>query len=109
MFEMGYFSGAKEQVPAGWGAVDEDKEFPRLASRDPKTSETPDEAEADTTMGTANSPSDVGSDEANEADALQPATTRMNEESSDEDEIIPNNNTTRVCFPLLFLGWKSQP
>jgi ubiquitin carboxyl-terminal hydrolase 4/11/15 len=102
MFELGYFSGSKEQVPAGWGAVDEDKEYPRLSSRDPKPFESIEEPMQDTTMGNGASPSDAGSDDSNEADAPL-APTRMTEESSDEEDIIPNNNTTRVCSVLNFL------
>lgn len=87
MFTLGYFSGAKELIPSGWNVVDEDKNYPSLASRAPQTEELRDDSPDgfEVTSGRA------GSDSSTEDD--QPRTndfsgqTRMNDESSDEDEL----------------------
>lgn len=105
MFDLSYFTGTKELVPVGWGSVDEDKEYPKLSSRDPRLLSNMDEDEAvhdGLSMANGRMPSDHNSD-ADEGDAPQlVGPTRMTEESSDEDENFPGNNITTVCpsFPI---------
>ncbi len=107
MFELSYFTGTKELVPVGWGTVDEDKDYPKLSSRDPQvlhTMEEDDQPQESFPIANGRSQSDASSD-VDEDDAPQlVAPTRMNEESSDEDELALSSNITRVCFiSLAFL------
>jgi hypothetical protein len=107
MFQLKYFTGTKELVPAGWGSVDEDKEYPLLSSRSPQVLETheDDQTEDDFPMSTGNRrvTSDAGSSDIEEEDdAPQLAPTQMNEESSDDDELAPNSNLTRVRLILIY-------
>jgi ubiquitin carboxyl-terminal hydrolase 4/11/15 len=103
LFELSYFTSAKELLPVGWGSVDEDKDYPKLASRDPqflRSMREDDHTQDDYTMPNGRAESEVSSD-AEEDDAPQLVEpTRMNEESSDEDEpAAPAPNISRV-IPL---------
>ena len=100
MFELCYFS-SNELVPAGWQAVDEDKNFPRISSRAPQQSEDSG-YDHDMTNGRA------ASESSNEDDSFShgnySSITRMNDddEESDEDELAPAPVVSRVspgpCF-----------
>lgn len=83
MFSMGYFVGQKEYIPTGWHTVDEDKTYPSLSSRNPYL---PQGVESSSTSGYEVSVSQAGSDTSEVGFA---SNTRMNDESSDEDEDIP--------------------
>jgi ubiquitin carboxyl-terminal hydrolase 4/11/15 len=99
MFELCYFS-TNEFVPAGWQAVDEDKSFPRISSRNPQLHQV-DEPEDDHDMTNGR----AASESSNEDDRFHPetfsSTTRMNEESSDEDELAAAP-VSRVCPATAF-------
>jgi hypothetical protein len=88
LFDLGYFQGVKELVPTGWGQVDDEKTYPTLASRNPQLQQTI-EDESSTEYDMANG--QTGSESSNEDDPFHrdafSSTTRMNEESSDEDEL----------------------
>jgi ubiquitin carboxyl-terminal hydrolase 4/11 len=104
MFDLSYFTGTKELVPVGWGSVDEDKEYPKLSSRDPRLLNYMDEDETlhdGLSMVNGRIPSDDNSD-ADEEDAPQlVGPTRMADESSDEGETFPANSITTVCPCIL--------
>jgi hypothetical protein len=100
LFELSYFTSAKELVPVGWGSVDEDKDYPKLSSRDPQVLHSMQEdghAQDDYAMLNGRTQSE-GTSDAEEDDAPQlVAPTRMTEESSDEDEpAAPAPNISRV-------------
>ncbi len=109
LFELSYFTSAKELVPVGWGSVDEDKDYPKLSSRDPQVlySMQDEQTQDDYAMPNGRTQSEASSD-AEEDDApqlIEP--TRMNEESSDEDgPAAPAPNISRVrplpLFDLVF-------
>lgn len=97
LFELGYFTSKKEVVPTGWGVVDEEKLYPRLSSRIPVVQdavEVGDEASHGFASNNLQG-SDGESSEDDIGDIPQLAPTRMNEESSDDDDLAPN---TRVCL-----------
>jgi ubiquitin carboxyl-terminal hydrolase 4/11/15 len=103
---LSYFTSAKELVPVGWGSVDEDKDYPKLSSRDPQVLNSMQEdnhAQDDYAMPNGRTQSEATSD-AEEDDAPQlVAPTRMTEESSDEDEpAAPAPNISRVRSFSLF-------
>jgi ubiquitin carboxyl-terminal hydrolase 4/11/15 len=105
LFELSYFTSAKELVPVGWGSVDEDKDYPKLSSRDPQVLNSMQEdnnAQDDYAMPNGRTQSEATSD-VEEDDAPQLAPTRMTEESSDEDEpAAPAPNISRVRSFSLF-------
>lgn len=85
-FNMGYFAGSKEMVPTGWHTVDEDKMYPYLSSRNPQLAQSLDTSSMSGYEASNGRAGSEGSEENFHAGA---ANTRMNEESSDEDEEIP--------------------
>jgi ubiquitin carboxyl-terminal hydrolase 4/11/15 len=98
IFELSYFGNNKEVIPSGWSVVDEEKRFPRLSTRLPVVHEAVEVDDDEQTNGFApnfNQRSDGESSEDDISDTPQLAPTRMNEESSDEDDLAPN---TRVCL-----------
>lgn len=97
LFELSYFSSKKEVVPTGWGVVDEEKLYPRLSSRIPVVQDAVEVDDEASDGFASNNPqrSDGESSEDDIGDIPQLAPTRMNEESSDDDDLAPN---TRVCF-----------
>jgi ubiquitin carboxyl-terminal hydrolase 4/11 len=92
MFEIGFFAGSKEMIPSGWNVVDEDKVYPSISSRNPQVYQPIDED-----SGNGFEDGRAGSESSEEG--LYPSngtsngfssTTRMVEETSDEEEdIIP--------------------
>jgi hypothetical protein len=108
LFQLNYFTGSKELVPVGWGTVDEDKTFPSLASRLPKTldpvsddEDQYDQAENIYSAHVTSTSSEAGSTDVEENNAPQITQTRMNEESSDEDELSSIGHINRVrLLPL---------
>jgi ubiquitin carboxyl-terminal hydrolase 4/11 len=103
LFELSYFGGNKELVPSGWNMVDEDKKFPLLSTRAPILREAVEAVEVDDEQAhsfvSTSLQSDSESSEEDVEDIPQLAPTRMNEESSDDDDVGPN---TRVCRLLLY-------
>jgi ubiquitin carboxyl-terminal hydrolase 4/11/15 len=92
MFELGFFSGSKEMIPSGWNVVDEDKTYPKVSSRNPQVYQRIDE-------DSGNGFEDGRAGSESSEDGLYPSngnnnafstTTRMVDETSDEDEdVIP--------------------
>jgi ubiquitin carboxyl-terminal hydrolase 4/11/15 len=104
MFELCYFS-TNEFVPAGWQAVDEDKNFPRLSSRNPQLHQA-DELDDDHDMTSRRAASESSNEDSSFHQPNYSSTTRMNDESSDEDELAPAP-VSRVSPIPAFYG--SQP
>lgn len=94
LFELSYFRGNNELVPTGWNVLNEDKKYPLLSTRAPIRREAVevDDKQAHSFVST-NLQSDAESSEEDVEDIPQLAPTRMNEESSDDDDAGPN---TRV-------------
>ena len=87
LFDLCYFSG-KELIPTGWNVLDEDKAYPRLASRKPQVSQNADELEDDFDMANGRAGSDSSNEDSDPRIGTELSTTRMaDEEESDEDEI----------------------
>jgi ubiquitin carboxyl-terminal hydrolase 4/11/15 len=103
---MGYFVGSKEIVPTGWHTVDEDKTYPPLSSRKP---ELPQDTSSMSGYEVSNGRAGSEGSEMDSLNADGSANTRMNEESSDEDEDIPAIATTRVSLNHFYVHTESQP
>ncbi|PVH82524.1 UCH-domain-containing protein [Cadophora sp. DSE1049] len=97
LFSLSYFSNGKEMIPIGWTTVDEDKTYPSLASRIlPQDSDSVDGSDA------AGSP--TGSESSNGISGP----TRMNDESSEEDDDnIPAMAAAPQVLPVRPAGPKS--
>jgi ubiquitin carboxyl-terminal hydrolase 4/11 len=104
LFDLKYFTGTKELVPAGWGSVDVDKDYPLLSSRNPQIPEAQvdnqEEDEFSTLNGHNQATSEVDSSDVEEDDVPQLAPTRMNDESSDDEPAL-NSSITRVCLIII--------
>ena len=91
MFILGYFSTQKELVPTGWNAIDEDKEYPTLASRNPQLPQAyEDESETDLDITSRR----AGSEGSNDDDSghnysFEPSRTRMAQESEEDEPTVP--------------------
>ncbi|OBT99530.2 CSN-associated deubiquitinating enzyme Ubp12 [Pseudogymnoascus verrucosus] len=98
LFELSYFSSKKEVVPTGWGVVDEEKLYPRLSSRIPVVQDAVEVDDEASDGFASNNPqrSDGESSEDDIGDIPQLAPTRMNEESSDDDDLAPNTRVLPV-------------
>lgn len=95
-FNIGYFAGSKEMVPTGWHTVDEDKTYPYLSSRNPQLAQSHDTSSMSGYEASNGRAGSEGSEDNFHAGA---ANTRMNDESSDEDEEIPAIAKPRVSQP----------
>ncbi|KFX89047.1 hypothetical protein O988_08786 [Pseudogymnoascus sp. VKM F-3808] len=98
LFELSYFASKKDVVPTGWGVVDEEKIYPRLSTRIPVVQEAV-EVDEEQSNGFASNNlqgSDGESSEDDIGNIPQLAPTRMNEESSDEDDLAPNTRVLPV-------------
>jgi ubiquitin carboxyl-terminal hydrolase 4/11/15 len=98
MFDLGYFTGPPETVPTGWSEVDEDRVYPTLASRNPqlrRNEDTESSNEFDRTSIRAGS--EISNDDDEHPSNTMSSVTRMNEESSEEDE---DPIRTRVSVPI---------
>lgn len=91
---MQYYSSAKELVPVGWNAVDEDKEYPRLSTR--RRSEGFEETQESSSEFNEDVDLEASSSEAEIDNAEKMPQTRMNDESSDEDELVSSTSNPRV-------------
>lgn len=102
IFELGYFSGAKEMIPTGWSSVDDDKVYPSLSSRAPQTPEPLDEDPSNPFENDNGRSDSESSDEGfRDNDFAKPPNTRMTEESSDEDEDPISVPVSRVSAHFL--------
>ena len=99
MFDIGYFTGSKEMIPSGWNVVDEDKIYPPISSRNPQVYQP-----IDDDSGNGFEDGRAGSESSD--DELYPgtsnafsSTTRMVDETSDEDDDVIAPSIPRVsCF-----------
>lgn len=103
MFEVGYFAGSKEMIPSGWNVVDEDKTYASISSRNPQVQQAIDEDSGtgfeDGRAGSESSEEDLYRSNATSNDFS--STTRMVDETSDEDEDVIPASATRVSLNLL--------
>ncbi|KAJ9137299.1 Ubiquitin specific peptidase 11 [Pleurostoma richardsiae] len=85
MFQLSYFKEHGSTVPSGWSAVSDNTHLPRLETRKPEIPITvePDDDDADSPSTWGNGT--ASEEDTNTEDAPSPVT-RMNDESSDEDE-----------------------
>jgi ubiquitin carboxyl-terminal hydrolase 4/11/15 len=101
MFSLGHFSANKEMIPSGWNCVDDDKTYSPLEDRVQKGKQSPcndsEEFEVESQRATSESSNE---DDPIRSDA-QSNQTRMNEESSEEDELV-RPPPTRVSLTRLF-------
>lgn len=89
LFDLCYLSGSgKELIPTGWNVLDEDKAYPRLASRNPQVSQNADELDDDFEMTNGRAASHSSNEDSDSRIGTLSGTTRMvDEEESDEDEL----------------------
>ncbi|TAQ84249.1 hypothetical protein B7494_g7427 [Chlorociboria aeruginascens] len=106
MFDLCYFQGSKEElVPSGWNIVNDDKIFPTLSSRNPHLQHTMDDDSVDHDMRNDHSGSETSNEDDGLNDLTYSSTTRMNEESS-EDE-LNGTGISRTILPVRTAGPKS--
>jgi ubiquitin carboxyl-terminal hydrolase 4/11/15 len=97
MFTLNYFA-TKEMIPTGWNTIDEDKTYPALASRAPEP-QIRDSSLDSYDDGRSGSTSDADDDSGQQNGIL--GQTRMNEESSDEDDVAAAPTVPRVSSRFL--------
>lgn len=96
----------------GWNTIDEDKAYPRLSSRSPQIPQTADESDYDHDMTNGRSASETSNEDG--TPNIYSSTTRMNDESSEEDELaLPPTRVSyypacsccdfRIVFGILFV------
>lgn len=88
MFNVGYFSTAKEMIPTGWNVIDDDKAYPNINTRAPQQQINDDEASTDVQSANGQAQSESDEDESSSMNGVT-TETRMMEESSDEDAAPP--------------------
>lgn len=88
LFEMSYFQGSTN-IPCGWQEVSEDQEYPRLSSRQPKSSSDADMNSPSTVWEGSEGSETGGSAPVSPVSPQVSAQTRMADESSDNDSDIP--------------------
>lgn len=90
MFQLHYFKTQKELVPLGWSEVNEDKTYPTLASRNPQAFD--DESSTDLDASTARTGSESSNDDDQSHNNAFLGSTRMTDESSEDELSRPVNN-----------------
>lgn len=103
LFELSYFPGTKELVPVGWNSVDEDKDYPKLSSRDPQlrySLQADDQPQDDFSMPNGRTQSEASSDAGEEVAPQLVTPAQMTEESTDEDEPAPTPSISKVSINL---------
>jgi ubiquitin carboxyl-terminal hydrolase 4/11/15 len=110
IFDIGYFTGSVGTFPTGWSDLSEDQIYPSISSRLPRSQQDED-AESGNEVGSTR----TGSESSVEDDEPQSNgvsnMTRMTEESSDEDAILPPQRRVSAIslspmwhiFPLNYL------
>jgi ubiquitin carboxyl-terminal hydrolase 4/11 len=93
MFTLNYVS-TKEMIPAGWNTIEEDKQYPTLASRNPQLQQHSDHSSSGYAPNGHNGSESSGEDSGYQENT---STTRMAEES-DEDE--PSPRQVRYFLPI---------
>lgn len=86
-------------IPTGWNSIDEDKAYPRLSSRMPELHQTRESSLDSHEDGPTSSESDEDSTFGRDDDGLSKQT-RMNDESSEEDE-LQGPTVSRVSLKVL--------
>lgn len=97
LFTLGYFQGVRELVPTGWNQVDDEKTYPTLASRSPQIYQTGDESGNDFEMSGGQTGSETSNDDDNSNENIYGSTTRMNEESDEDELALPANHRRVSC------------
>lgn len=97
MFSLGHFSANKEMIPSGWACVDEDKNYPPLDDRVPKSKSSPQSNSEEFELESSRAHSETSNEDDTFRSDAQSNQTRMNEESSDEDELA-RPQPTRVSL-----------
>jgi ubiquitin carboxyl-terminal hydrolase 4/11 len=100
LFNLGYFSTSNELIPTGWNPVDEDKTYPTLSSRIPEPREMRHGSLDSYEDGRTGSDSDEGDDFRRRSNGFSEQT-RMNDESSEEDELAAAPTVARVSGHFL--------
>lgn len=99
MFELSYFCDRSEVVPSGWNQVQDRQEYPKLSSRAPEDSSSDHDTSGPSPLTNGgDSDAESTSDKQSVTDAAAP--TRMNDESSEEDEPsrpVKVRNSTFLC------------
>jgi ubiquitin carboxyl-terminal hydrolase 4/11/15 len=102
MFDIGYFAGSKEMIPSGWNVVDEDKNYPSISTRNPQVyqpvEEDPGNGFEDGRAGSESSEDGLYSNGTSNGFS---STTRMVEETSDEDDDVIPAVAPRVSLHFL--------
>jgi hypothetical protein len=102
MFSLGYCKTLKEFIPTGWTELGEDKEYPTLASRSPQAHQPPTEdSGTDFEMTNGRTESESSNDDEQLGQNAFGTTTRMNEESS-EDELSRPVSRAKVSVTSIF-------
>lgn len=101
MFDLRYYPGNKEIIPCGWQSIDEDKTYPLLSSRNPQVQQSPESESGDDYDMTNNRASET-SDEDENSNSNEVSTTRMTEESSDEDELAQGPKLVCRAFSFYY-------
>lgn len=99
MFEVGYFGNSKEMIPSGWNSVDEEKNYPSIASRNPHTQPQDDDDSTNGYEGMGGRTSSDSGDDSSNFNSGSAGLTRMNEESEEDEDL--SSMAPRVCvYPL---------
>lgn len=111
MFNIAYVRKGKEIIPTGWSAIDDDKDYPLIDTREPQKSDVADAVDNESDVESRTRRSSESSDE--EDVQYDGAPTRMNEEFDASDDDLPPPIVQRVCFisissPLLTHKLSSQ-
>lgn len=97
MFDIGYFSGPVGTFPTGWSELEDDKNYPNIRSRLPRSQQ---EEEAESVEEFEKSSVKSESESSNEDDdSTAQNMTRMTEESSDEDAAPPHRRVSGRTLP----------
>ncbi|EHK99914.1 putative ubiquitin carboxyl-terminal hydrolase 12 [Glarea lozoyensis 74030] len=87
MFSLGHFAADKEMIPSGWNCVDDDKSYSPLSDRLPKVKSASDNGSEEFELDSPRGNSESSIEDNSFRSDVQSNQTRMNEESSDEDEL----------------------
>lgn len=99
MFSLGYFKTNKEFIPTGWTELGDDKEYPTLASRSPQLQQTPvEDSGTDFEMANGRTESESSNEDDHRSQATFGTTTRMNEESSEDELAKPVPQVSESAF-----------
>lgn len=86
MFEVGYFGNSKEMIPSGWNSVDEEKSYPSITSRNPQVQQQEDDDSTNGYKGLGSRTGSESGDENNNFNSNSTGSTRMTEESEEDED-----------------------